>query len=125
MRKNTITKAMIDEIIAKSHIESCTVFDKCTVVSMRLPNGFVLVESSACVDPENYNIELGERICAEKLINKVWELEGYRLQTELAKKAETRDLMDFTLRELTERGYEFAIDNFTLSDKITITLGGF
>lgn len=111
MRKNTITKAMIDEIVAKSTFEACTVFNKCTVVAMKLPNGFVLVESSACVDPENYDEEMGKRICTEKLINKVWELEGYRLQTELAKKAEPRGLGKI-IDELLDMGYACCFDNF-------------
>ena len=62
-----------------------TVFGKCTVVACKLPSGFVLVESSACVSPENYDQELGESICRDRIINKLWELEGYRLQTEVAK----------------------------------------
>ena len=80
---NTITPAMIDDIVRGCKWETATVFDKCTVVSCQLPNGFVIVESSACVDPANYNEELGKIICKDRIINKIWELEGYRLQTEI------------------------------------------
>lgn len=80
---NKITKEQIDEIVKNSKFDVKKVFGKCTVVSMQLPNGFVLVESSACVDPKNYDRALGEQICKEKLINRVWELEGYRLQNDL------------------------------------------
>lgn len=83
---NKITKQQIDEIVKNSKFDVKKVFGKCTVVSMQLPNGFVLVESSACVDPKNYDRALGEQICKEKLINRVWELEGYRLQSELYEK---------------------------------------
>lgn len=83
---NRITKKQIDKIVKNSKVDVKTVFGKCTVVSMQLPNGFVLVESSACVDPENYDYNLGVQICKEKLINRVWELEGYRLQNELSEK---------------------------------------
>ena len=63
-----------------SEITVQTVFDKCTIVSCKLPNGFVIVESSACVSPENYDEELGVDICLDKIADKIWELEGYKLQ---------------------------------------------
>lgn len=79
----TITQEDIDEIINNSAFNVETMFDKCTVVACKLPNGFVIVESSACVSPENYNAELGYEICIKKIKDKVWELEGYRLQSKL------------------------------------------
>lgn len=78
-----VTEERIEEILEDAEIESYTVFDKCTVVACKLPNGFVIVESSACVSPENYDETLGFEICLEKIENKIWELEGYRLQEEL------------------------------------------
>lgn len=79
----TVTKELIAEIIAGSEITVNTVFDKCTIVTAKLPNGFVITESSACVSPENYDEEIGAEICMNKIIDKVWELEGYRLQCDL------------------------------------------
>ena len=76
-------KILLDEILENSDIEVQTVFDKCTIVSCRLPNGFVIVEYSACVSPANYNEEMGVNICLERIKNKIWELEGYRLQMEM------------------------------------------
>ena len=66
-----------------SEFEVFTSFDKCTIVSCRLPNGFVITEFSACVDPENYDEDLGVDICISKIASKVWELEAYRLQHQL------------------------------------------
>lgn len=80
---NSVTYEMIDDIISESDIVVNTVFDKCTVVSCKLPNGFIITESSACVDPENYNEETGIKICMDKIIDKVWELEGYLIQNDL------------------------------------------
>lgn len=80
---STVTKELIAEIIAGSEITVNTVFDKCTIVTAKLPNGFVITESSACVSPENYDEEMGAEICMNKIIDKVWELEGYRLQCDL------------------------------------------
>jgi len=76
----TITEEYIAEIMENSEFEVHTVFDKCTVVSCRLPNGFVITESSACVSPENYDKDTGAEICFNKIADKIWELEGYRLQ---------------------------------------------
>lgn len=77
---HTITEEDIAEIMENSEFEINTVFDKCTIVSCRLPNGFVITESSACVSPENYDEDMGAEICFEKIADKIWELEGYRLQ---------------------------------------------
>lgn len=81
----TVTPDIIDEIIVNSNIEVMTIFDKCTIVACQLPNGFVIVESSACVSPENYDEETGVNICLDKIADKIWELEGYKLQEELVR----------------------------------------
>ena len=75
-----ITEEYIREIMENSEFETHTTFNKCTVVSCRLPNGFVITESSACVNPDNYDVELGEEICINKIADRIWELEAYRLQ---------------------------------------------
>ena len=79
----TITSEIIEDIINNSKVNVQTVFDKCTIVTCQLPNGFVIVESSACVSPENYNEEMGFKICMNRIEDKIWELEGYKLQSEL------------------------------------------
>lgn len=83
MNANTITQAQIDKMIQESQIQVKTVFGKCTIVAVQLKNGFVLVESSSCVDPMNYSEAMGMAICIERIKNKLWELEGYKLQNEL------------------------------------------
>lgn len=80
---NSITPEHIDSIMEGAEVHVHTTWDKCTVVSIRLKNGFVLCESSACVDPVNYDEELGTQICLDRIKNKLWELEGYRLQCEI------------------------------------------
>lgn len=47
---------------------------------MQLPNGFILTESSACVDPANFDEQIGYEICMNRIENKIWEMEGYALQ---------------------------------------------
>lgn len=81
--KMSVTEKQIDDIINNSEIHIDTLFNKCTVVSIKLPNGFVIVESSACVSPENYDEDLGTEICMKRIKDKLWELEGYNLQSKL------------------------------------------
>ena len=84
-----ITEEYIASIMEESEFEVFTSFDKCTIVSCRLPNGFVITESSACVNPENYDEDLGADICFDKIADKIWELEAYRLQQELYEASST------------------------------------
>jgi hypothetical protein len=78
-----VTKEQVEAILNNSTIKIQTVLDKCTLVVCQLPNGFIIVESSACVDPANYDLDLGVEICMKKITNKVWELEGYKLQSQV------------------------------------------
>lgn len=77
---NTIKQEQIDELLIKAKITTATVFEKCTIVCVQLENGFIITESSACVDPANYDEKVGIEICIERIKNKLWELEGYNLQ---------------------------------------------
>ena len=81
--KNTVTQAIVDELMESCDIAVTTAFDKCTIVACKLPNGFVIVESSSCVDPANYDEDMGVDICMKNIEKKVWELEGYLLQNQL------------------------------------------
>lgn len=81
--KNTVTQSIIDELMESCDIAVTTAFDKCTIVACKLPNGFVIVESSSCVDPANYDEDMGVDICMKNIEKKLWELEGYLLQNKL------------------------------------------
>lgn len=78
-----ITKEDINNILQQSVIETEKYIDKTTIVKATLPNGFVIVESSSCVDPSNFDMAIGKEICMKKIEDKIWELEGYKLQSEL------------------------------------------
>lgn len=82
--KNKITEQDINNIMNQSDIKTDTLYDKLTMVSMRLPNGFVLTETSGAVDKSNYNFDIGKQICLNRIKNKLWELEGYALAKQLA-----------------------------------------
>lgn len=78
-----ITKEQVAALLESSKVEDVKLGEKTTVVSVTLPNGFVIVQSSSCVDPSNYDHEVGKQICMKRAEDKVWELEGYRLQASI------------------------------------------
>jgi hypothetical protein len=83
--KNSITQEDINAIVEASEFKVASgLFGKTTVVTAKLPNGFTITEASSCVDPDNYNLEIGRNLAMKKIVDKIWELEGYRLQCELA-----------------------------------------
>ena len=81
--KNTITEIDIDNSISKK--EFFKLGEKTTICLLTLKNKFELTGVSACVDVVNFNKEIGEKIAFENAKEKIWQLEGYKLQCELEK----------------------------------------
>jgi hypothetical protein len=81
--QNTVTQEQIDQLLERSNIIHDSLFGKTTRVTIQLENGFVITESSSCVDPSNYDDDIGYEVCIERIKNKLWELEGYKLQDQL------------------------------------------
>lgn len=81
---DSVKKETIDNILSQTLIVVEKYGNKTTILKATLPNGFEVVESSSCVDPKNFNMSIGEQICMKKLEDKIWELEGYKLQNELS-----------------------------------------
>lgn len=78
-----VKKEQIERLINTAEIHTKTFFDKTTLVIVKLENGFVISESSSCVDPKNYDEQIGIEICLGRIKNKLWELEGYKLQSKV------------------------------------------
>src|SRR5665647_3909273 len=78
---NTIEEHNINEFIASYDVSQWG--DKTTVVHATLVNGFIITESSSCVDPANFDMSIGEGICKEHIHNKLWSMLGFMLQTGL------------------------------------------
>lgn len=81
---NKISPERMTEVLGESKVASWKLGNKTTLVVCTLPNGYEITETSSCVDPDNYNHDVGVRICMERIQDKVWELEGYLLQARLA-----------------------------------------
>ena len=84
----SITEGHVNDLISKSKVTDIKMGDKTTVVCLQLPNGFEMIQSSACVDVDNYDHNVGVNICMERIRGKIYELEGYLLQNRLAQIAE-------------------------------------
>ena len=50
-----------------------------TICNITLENGFSVRGESACVDPRNFNMEVGRQIAYRDAFGKLWQLEGYLL----------------------------------------------
>ena len=60
-----------------------------THCNITLDNGFNVTGESACVNPENYNQEIGEKIAHDNAFNKLWPLFGFLLAEKNFVRAET------------------------------------
>lgn len=63
-----------------ANIEYKDLDSKTTLVSTEHITGFVQHDVSSCVDPKNYDKELGGKIALGKIKNKTWEFLGFVLQ---------------------------------------------
>lgn len=110
MNKNRVTEEQIE---AKIKDKKFTVLEdgKTTICNLYLENGFTVRGESACVDPANFDKELGEKIAYENAFKKIWLLEGYLLQEKLYRQPESYiDRMEVEGKELEER-LQKAIDD--------------
>jgi hypothetical protein len=50
-----------------------------TLCNITLDNGYSVRGESACVDPANFNKDIGEKIAHDNAVNKLWPLFGFLL----------------------------------------------
>lgn len=85
-KDNTICQEDVDNMIAYTYfdtLESLGSDGLTTIMVCTLVNGFTITESSSCVDPANYSVEVGAEICMKKIKDKIWFLLGFLLQSGL------------------------------------------
>lgn len=82
---NTVSQEQVNDNMKDVIVKTVIEFNKpVTYVTVRMKNGFTVRESTTCVDPKNYNEEIGKKICLEKIKDKIWFLLGYALQDKLS-----------------------------------------
>lgn len=76
------TSLTLEDIERKIKGKRFTVLEdgRTTICNIYLENGFTVRGESSCVNPENYDEEIGKRISFENAKKKIWMLEGYLLQ---------------------------------------------
>lgn len=77
---NHSVPADINEMFEKSQVKVVKAFGRCTMVAVKLPNGFIITESISSVDEASYNKETNTQICLERIKHKINELEAYKTQ---------------------------------------------
>lgn len=73
-----VTIASIDariDAVSYHRIPNTTI----TVCAIKMVNGFTVIGESACVNPADFNAELGKEYAYEKAFGQIWMLEGYLL----------------------------------------------
>ena len=84
---NTVTQEEVNKNMQDILVRTVEEFGKpTTYVTVRMENGFTLRESTTCVDPSNYDENIGKEVCLKRIEDKIWFLLGYTLQSKLASK---------------------------------------
>ncbi|MFI3293791.1 MAG: Gp49 family protein [Rikenellaceae bacterium] len=107
MAKNKITEADVLANMQDVLVRTVGEFGKpTTYVTVRMKNGFTVRESTTCVDPRNYNEEIGKQICLDRIKNEVYKLLGYELQSQRIVEPKT----ETTVRTLTTGTHVLCVD---------------
>ncbi len=72
-----VTKEYIDSRIKDTTFAKME--DTTTICRITLDNGYTVNGFSACVNPENYNKEIGEKIAYDNAYRELWPLFGFIL----------------------------------------------
>ena len=84
---NTVTQEEVNKNMKDILVRTVEEFGKpTTYVTVRMENGFTLRESTTCVDPSNYDENVGKEVCLKRIEDKIWFLLGYTLQSKLVSK---------------------------------------
>ncbi|MGL4425091.1 MAG: Gp49 family protein [Cetobacterium sp.] len=80
IENNKITKELVRSFVVKKEVATERVFGKLTtILKYELRNGFTGVESTSCVDEDNYSEEIGTKILMDRLEDKIWFGLGFAL----------------------------------------------
>jgi hypothetical protein len=82
------TVVSLNDITEKVKKTTFIILPDCTttICQLFMENGYVILGTSACIDPAKFNKALGEKYAYEDAINKAWPLEGYLLAEEIFKR---------------------------------------
>ncbi len=74
-----VTPDHIAAVMSRATVKVTKLGDKTCCVHVTLKNGYEITEVAACVDPANYNEDVGKKIALKRIEDKLWQLEGWSL----------------------------------------------
>ena len=74
-----VTKEQIEARIEKIHTAKLPWSETVTICEIKLDNGFSVRGESACVNPENYDKEIGDKIAYDNAFRQLWPYFGFML----------------------------------------------
>lgn len=77
-----VQESEINKMIEEAQQAKQIFWGKEMVISFKLLCGFTITGKSACIDPANFNEEIGIALCKKDAISQLWQLEGYKKQWE-------------------------------------------
>lgn len=81
--RNSLSQSQIEALLDAAQVQEHIFWHKEFVASYLLPCGFTVLGRGACIDPANFDLEIGRKVAREDAVNQLWKLEGYRKQLEL------------------------------------------
>jgi len=74
-------KVTVEQIASKIKSETYIVLSdgRSTICTLEMENGYTIHGYSACVDPTEFDINIGRRYAYEDAFRRIWPLEGYLL----------------------------------------------
>ena len=78
-RDDRITPEDVGDFVTRGGVRFQKIGEKTTLVTRRYSTGIEDFDTSSCVDPANFNIEVGAKIASEKLDDRVWMFLGWLL----------------------------------------------
>ena len=85
MNQNRVTQEQIDNLLDAAETQEHIFWEKELLVSYRLKSGFTVSGRAACIDPANFDINIGRKVARENAASQLWVLEGYVRQVQLNK----------------------------------------
>lgn len=68
-------------------------FAELTICLLGMKNGFIVVGTSGCADPEKFDALKGQQLAKEAAIDQIWPLMGYELKSKLLEAESAGDLV--------------------------------
>ena len=110
-----MTKLTKEHIEAQIKSESYVLRGRTTICLLQLRNDFVATGESHCFNPSDFNNGLGQKYARKMAVEKIYELEAYRLKC--------RERADEVLRPVAKHVYNARYNTNTSEDQVAEIYG--